>query len=405
MSRRMPGKMPALLAAAVAALALAATAAGGTTPGVSANEILIGGTVPLSGEAAAAANVARGAAAYFAYANAHGGVYGRTIDYEYLDDGYDPNQTVQDVRKLVQSDGVFAVFGSVGTSENLAVRDFLNQSQVPQLFANSGATAFGADHATYPWTIGYLPTYRAEGEIYARYIAKNLPRARVGVLYQDDSYGNDLLNGLERGLGAKRSLIVSTQGYDPTATDVQSQIAALKGSGANVLCIFAFGKFSIQAFNYAGQLGWAPQIFVNDVSAAAPLMQLAPARTAAGAISIVYLKDPVSPTWRKDPGIALYRQILARYGKGIPPSDGYAIAGMASAFTLVDTLKHAGENLTRAGVMKAAASLTEANNPFLLPGIVVRTSPKYRFPVSQVQLQRWTKGHWQLFGGLLPARP
>lgn len=186
---------------------------------------------------------------------------------------------------------------------------------------------------------------------------------------------------------------------------MQSQVAALKSSGANVLCIFAFGKFSIQAFNYAGQLGWKPQIFVNDVSAAAPLMQLAPQKTAAGAMSIVYLKDPASPKWAKDPGVSLFKQVLKRYGHGIPATDGYAMAGMASAFTLVDTLRHAGKNPTRAGAMKAAASLREANNPFLLPGIVVRTSGTYRYPVSQVQLQRWQQGHWQLVGGLLGARP
>ncbi|HEY6015341.1 MAG TPA: ABC transporter substrate-binding protein [Gaiellaceae bacterium] len=393
-----------LLLAAVLSLALAAAAAG-ATPGVSATEIVIGGTVPLSGEAAAAANVAKGADAYFKYVNAHGGVHGRKITYKYLDDAYDPNQTVQDVRQLVQQDNAFAIFGAIGTSNNLSIRDFLNTAQVPQLFANAGATTFGADYAKYPWTIGYIPTYKAEGEIYARYILKNLPKAKIGVLYQNDDYGNDLLGGFRKALGARQSLIVSTQSYEPTSTDVQSQIAALKGSGANVLCIFAFGKFSIQAFNYAGQLGWKPQIFVNDVSAAAPLMQLAPAKTAEGAVSIVYLKDPASPKWAKDPGISLFRQILKRYGPGISPKDGYAIAGMASAFTLVDALKKAGKNLTRAGVMKAATSLNEANNPFLLPGIVIKTSAKYRFPVSQVQLQRWTKGHWQLIGGLVSARP
>jgi branched-chain amino acid transport system substrate-binding protein len=397
----------ALCAAALVAVVFAGVAGAkvGATPGVTSNEIVIGGTVPLSGEAAAAANVARGAEAYFAYVNARGGVNGRKITYRYLDDGYDPSRTVQAVRQLVQQDQVFAVFGSLGTSNNLAVRDFLNAAQVPQLFVNAGATTFGADYKRYPWTIGYIPTYRAEGEIYARYIRQNLPKAKIGVLYQNDDYGKDLLAGLRKGLGAKASQIVDAEGYEPTATDVQSQVAALKASGANVFCIFAFGKFSVQAFNYAGQLGWKPQIFVNDVSASAPLMTFAPQRTAAGAISIVFLKDPASAKWAKDPGVTLFRKVLRAHVKGADVKDGYYMAGMASAFTLVDALKKAGKNLTRASIMKAATSLNEANNPFLLPGIKVRTTSSYRFPISQVQLQRWSKGRWQLFGGLVSARP
>ena len=207
-----------VLAAAVLSVALAGTAARTTaartiaTPGVSAKEIVIGGTVPLSGEAAAAANVAKGADAYFKYVNAHGGVNGRSITYKYVDDGYDPSRTVQAVRELVQSDQVFALFGTLGTSQNLAIRDFLNASGVPQLYANSGATTFGADHKRYPWTIGYIPTYKAEGEIYARTILKTLPKAKIGVLYQNDDYGKDLLNGLRRGLGKRASMIVERGG-------------------------------------------------------------------------------------------------------------------------------------------------------------------------------------------------
>jgi branched-chain amino acid transport system substrate-binding protein len=391
-----------LVGAVVAGLALPAVAQA-ATPGITATEIVVGGTAPLSGGSAAAADVAAGAGAYFAYVNAHGGVFGRTITYRVMDDASDPDQAAQDVRRLVQQDGVFAIFGTLGTAANLAIRDFLNGARVPQLFAGSGATTLGADHATYPWTIGYGPTYRAEGEVYGRYLAANLPRARIGVLYQDDADGNDLLGGLRKGLGARRSQIVSAQGYDPAAADVESQVAALQASGADVLCVFAFGAFTTRALQDAGQLGWSPQVLVGDVSAAAPSLRLAPARTAAGAISVAYLKDPSSPKWAGDPGISLYRQILARYGRGIR-SDGAAIEGMASAFTLVDALRHAGRNPTRASLMKAAASLNEANNPFLLPGIVVRTSATYRFPVSQLQLRRWANGRWQPIGGLLTAR-
>ena len=395
------------VAVAAAVLLVAASTAGArpvATPGVTSSSILIGGTVPLTGEAAAAAGVARGADAYFKYVDAKGGVLGRKITYKYVDDGYEPQRTFLDVRQLVQQDGVFAIFNSLGTSNNAAIRGFLNQAGVPQLFVASGASTFGRDYKKYPWTIGFIPTYSAEGKVYARYLLKNKRGAKIAVLYQDDDYGKELVSGLQTGLGPKKSLIVKKVGYDPTASDVRSEVAQLKASKAKVFMIFAFGKFAVQAFITANQLGWHPQIVVNDVAAATSLMQLSPPKATEGAISIVFGKDPDAPAWKRDKGLKLFRSIMTRYAAGQTPN-GYYAAGMAAAYTLVDTLKKAGKNLTRKSVMTAATHLNEKSNPFVLPGIRIHTTPSYRFPISQVRLERWHKGHWVLFGPLLSAKP
>ena len=393
--------------AAAVALLVAASAAGArpvATPGVTSTSILVGGTIPLTGEAAAAAGVAHGADAYFRYVNAKGGVFGRKITYKYLDDGYEPQRTFLAVRQLVQQDGVFAIFNSLGTSNNSAIRGFLNQAGVPQLFVASGASTFGRDYKKYPWTIGYIPTYSAEGKVYARYLLKRKPGAKIAVLYQDDDYGKELVSGLQAGLGTKKSLIVKKVGYDPTASDVRSEVASLKASKAKVFMIFAFGKFAIQAFITANQLGWHPQIVVNDVAAATSLMQLSPPKATEGALSIVFGKDPDAPMWKRDKGIKLFESVMRRYAAGQNPN-GYYAAGMAAAYTLVDTLKKAGKNLTRKSVMNAATHLNEKTNPFVLPGIRIHTTPSFRFPVSQVRLERWHKGHWVLFGRLVSAKP
>jgi branched-chain amino acid transport system substrate-binding protein len=397
-----------VLAVALAALTCAglAGASGAGTPGVSSTKITLGSSGPLSGEAAAAAGVLRGADAYFKYVNSRGGVNGRSIDFKYLDDGYDPSRTVQNVRELIQQDNVFALFSVVGTNANLAIRDFTNAAGVPQVFSAAGATTLGRDYAKYPLEIGYLPPYSEEGEIYARHIlATNAKKAKIAVLYQSDDYGKDLLSGFRKGLGARRSQIVQTVGYDPTTSDVQSQVAQLKASGANTFAIFAFGKFAIQAFVYANKLGWKPQIYVNDVASASSIMKLNPQSTAEGAISVLWGKDPATPKFASDPGVALAAKVIKKYVQGGNPSDGFLVAGMAEAFTMVDALKHAGKNLTRKGLMTAVLHLDEANNPFLVPGVTVHTTPTSRFPISSVQLQRWHAGHWVPFGGIQSAKP
>jgi branched-chain amino acid transport system substrate-binding protein len=310
--------------------------------------------------------------------------------------------------RLVQQDGVFAMFNTLGTNNNLAIRKYLNDNGVPQLFVATGATTFGRDYKQYPWTIGYIPTYSEEGKIYGRYVVARIKKPKIAVLYQDDDYGRDLLAGLRRGLGGKASAIVSKVGYDPTSSDVQGEVARLKASRANVFMLFAFGKFSLQAFNAVSRLGWKPQIFVNDVSSASALMAIVPQKAANGSISIVFGKDPAAPIWKNDRGIKLFQSILRKYGNNIGSrdlKDGYYTAGMATAYTMVDTLKKAGRNLTRQSVMRAATHLNEKGNPFVLPGIVIRTTPTSRFPLTQVRLQRWTNNAWRPFGKLISAKP
>ncbi len=400
-----------LLAAVAAALGVALpTALAGSTsdPGVTSTTIVLGGTSPLTGPAAAYASVARGAKAYFDSVNAKGGVAKRKIDYRIVDDAYNPAQTVQDVRRLVEQDKVFAIFNTLGTESNLAIRDYLNQSKVPQVFAASGATTWGRDAAKYPWTIGFQPSYAAEGWVYGQYVAKTQKKARIGVLFQNDDYGKDLLGGLKSGLGRSGSKIVAAQPYEVTSSDVGSQIAKLKASKANMLAIFATPQFAIQAYVFANRLGWHPLVINNGVSGTSNIMQLASEggknRVVEGTITSTILKDPTDPRWAKDPGMKQYRAILAKYAKGANVNDVYHMYGMAVGYETVSLLKRLGANPTRAGLMKAARSITDPGNPFLLPGISVKTGPGDGFPVQQGQLQRWTKGHWVPVGGLWQSK-
>ena len=377
-------------------------------PGLTPTSIHIGGTTPLTGSAQAFSSVAKGAAAYFKYVNARGGVNKRKIDYEYLDDQYIPSETVRQTRLLVQDKNVFAIFNTLGTETNEAVRPYLNEVGVPQLFAASGSTSFGRDYRQYPWTIAYQPTYIAEGAMYGNYLRRTMPKAKIAILYQDDSYGNDLIKGLQRGLGVKAGNIVARVGYAASDDNVQSQVARLKSSRATVLMLFSTPKFTIQAYQYVNQLGWKPKIFVNAVSSASNIMVISSSRgqnkRVEGSISIVFLKDPNDPKWNRDPGVLLYRKIMRRYAGGGNIKDVYNLYGMSAAFTFVDALKHAGKNPTRRSVMNAALHLNERNNPFLLPRMSIRTTATDHYPIDQARLQRWHNGKWISFGGLLKAR-
>ena len=400
-----------LIGVLATALALALPAAHGretADPGVTRTSILIGGTTPLSGVAAAYASVARGAEAYFKYVNARGGVNGRKINYKYLDDQYNASMTVQQTRQLVQQDRVFAIFNSLGTEHNLAIRDYLNAVRVPQIFAATGARTFGADFRRYPWTIGYQPTYRGEAMIYGRWLAKNRPRARIAILYQNDDYGKELISGLRAGLGSRANRIIARQGYETTETDIQSQVARLKSSGANVFMIFGTPRYAIQSFLYAKRLGWKPLIFVNSVSSASNIMEIAgdggTNNRVNGAISIQFLKDPTDPKWARAPGMRLYRTIMKRHLPRANTNDVYHVYAMAAAHSFVEALRKAGRNPTRSGVMAALARLSSRSNPFVMPGVAIRTGRADRFPIEQVQLQRWTvkrrDGRWVAFGPL-----
>jgi branched-chain amino acid transport system substrate-binding protein len=401
-----------VLGVIVLSLALAAGAASArpaADPGVTGGEIVIGGTIPLSGIAASYASVGRGAEAYFKYVNARGGVFNRRITYKYLDDQYNPAQTVQATRQLVQQERVFAIFNTLGTEQNLAVRSFLNAARVPQLFAGSGATTFGRDFRRYPYTIGFLPSYVGEGKVYARHIVAGKPNAKIAVLYQNDDYGRDLLNGFRTGLGAKRRNIVATQSYDPLSTDVASQIARLRSSRATVFMVIATPPFVIRGLVAANRLGWRPQVYVNQVGSATNIMRIVAAtaspRIIQNAITLISVKDPTSPRFANDAGMRLYRQIMRQYLPSGQVTDGFHVYSMAVAYTFVDALRRAGRNPTRASLMRAIRSLNVRNNPFLLPGVRVRTSAGDGFPLDQGQLQRWRGNTWQPLGKVVTARP
>ena len=399
-----------LVAAALPLCALAlglSSAHGAETPGVSAAEIVLGGTVPLTGPESAYSVVAQGAAAYFEYVNARGGVFGRKIRYVYLDDAYDPAQTVQQTRRLVEEEKVFAIFNTVGTEHALAVRPYLNQLGVPELFVGSGAASFAREAKRYPWTIGYLPSFVAEGRVYGQHIARTRPKARIAVLYEDSDFGRELLAGLQAGLRGKGK-IVARQPYAVTDPDVGSQIAALRASKADTLMVFALPKQTIQSFISADKLGWRPRVFVAAVSIDPFVMSVArlntQGRTTEGAMSIAFLKDASNlARWGRDPGVKLYYEIMARYNAGGDPKAVANFYGMAVAFTMVDTLRRAGPAPTRDSLLAAATMLDETDNPFLLPGIVVRTGPADRYPLEQVQLYRYSRGVWRAFGPIVRA--
>jgi branched-chain amino acid transport system substrate-binding protein len=400
--------MSRLALVVVGALALVGAAGAGpaSDPGVSGTTILLGGTVPLTGEAAAFGTVGPGAKAYFDYVNAAGGVNGRKIEYRYYDDAYNPAQTVQLTRRLVEQDRVFAIFGSVGTANNLAIRDYLNAQKVPQLYVADGSQQIGRSFARYLWTMGFLMSYRGEGDVYGKNIVKTRPRARLAVLYENTDLGRDMLTGLTRAIAEKGPKIVARQSYELTASDVSSQIAQLEVSGADTLLLFATPKFFIQAVVATAKLGWKPPLYVASVSIEPGIMAIArlnaPALTK-GALSIAFVKNPNDPVWAKDRAVALYRTIMRRFDPAGKATDVYNWYGMTVAWTMVQTLRKAGRNLTRARLMRAAQHL-DLSNPFLLPGIRLRTSPTDYRPLDQVYLYRYDNKQWVKASGILRAR-
>ena len=340
---------------AAAALALAPSA----TPGVTPTTITLGGTAPLNGPAAAFGSVARGSDAYFKYVNSRGGVHGRKIVYTYLDDGYEPARTVQLTQQLVEQDHVFALFDTIGTDNALAVRSYVNQQKIPDLFVGSGVSKIAQDHAKFPWMMGYLPSFVGEGAMDGRRIAAVTPRAKIGVLFENSDFGKDLLAGLKRGLGGKAT-IVSAQSYEPTDTDVDSQIVRLHAAHADTLMLFATPLYMIKGYADANRLGWRPRIYVSSVAISPDIMKIARGaaspREVNGSISIAFVKDPTSPVWKNDRTVKLYRSIIARFLPGAKPFDVYLYYGMAVAYTMVDALQHAGANPTRDSLLRAEST-------------------------------------------------
>jgi branched-chain amino acid transport system substrate-binding protein len=399
--------------ALIAALGVSVSAATAEN-GITAKTVTIGATFPLTGPASGYAPIAGGMKAYFSYVNARRGadgkrgVGGRQVVFKYYDDGYNPANTVQLTRKLVESDKVFAIVGQLGTEVCLSVRPYLNQAKVPQIFVSTGATQFGTEGKQYPWTIGWQPDYVAEGRIYGQNIAKFQADQKIAVLYQNDDYGKDYLAGFKAGLGSATANIVGEQPYEVTAADVKSQVAKLKSSGASVFVIFATPKFTIQSYAFAKAFGWKPaQIYVNSVSATDAFMTTA-AKAAGvdavnGSVSVTYLKDPANPKWDADPAMVLYNTIMKKYLPGVNPKDQLYLYGFAKAEAFVQALTQAGKSPTRAALLKAVNSMSSANR-FAQPGVIQKTGAGDRFVISQQRLIRYTDGTWAEIGPLVDGR-
>jgi branched-chain amino acid transport system substrate-binding protein len=415
----MKGKLLAVLAGAAAVAAIAVTAASGAVkadPGITASSITVGGTFPLTGVASLYKTIPAAENAYFAYVNdTKGGVNGRKINFLIKDDAYNPAQTVPLTQQLVESDKVFAIFGSLGTAPGLSTWDYTNSKKVPQVFLATGDSYWGfcaykkCGGKTYPYTINWQPDYPGEAKLYGKYIAANMPNAKVGVLFQNDAFGKNYYAGLRVGLGQKKGNIVDAESYDATQTNLTQQILALKSKGADTLAIFATPSPAITAMVTATKVGWSPQIFLGNVSANR-LFLLAAAGAGAnvdGVISTTYLKS--STVNKTDASIGLIGQIIDKYAPALKASfdrgDSNIVYGFAVAYTFVSALQKAGKNPTRASLVNSLHNM-ELKNPFTYPGIVIQTNSRKKdnFPIEQEIMIKWSggaTGDFAPFGKLL----
>jgi branched-chain amino acid transport system substrate-binding protein len=403
--------MPAIRMGLAAFLAAIALLAATTSPsiaqkkydvGASDTEIKIGNIMPYSGPASAYGVIGKTEQAYFNKVNAEGGINGRKINFISYDDAYSPPKTVEQARRLVESDEVLLIFNALGTPPNSAIQKYMNQKKVPQLFVATGATKWN-DPKEFPWTMGWQPNYQSETTIYAKYILKNHPNAKIAVLYQNDDYGKDYLKGFKDGLGAKAaSLIVAEDSYEVSEPTIDSHIVKLMASGADVFMNITTPKFAAQAIKKNGELGWKPLHFLNNVSASiGSVITPAGKENAQGIISSAYLKDPTDPQWKTDPGMIAWNQFLDKYYPDANRADASVMYGYTVAQNLVYVLKACGDDLTRANVMKQAANMRDLQFGGLLPGIKINTSATDFAPLSQLQLERFKGDTWDRFGDIL----
>jgi ABC-type branched-subunit amino acid transport system substrate-binding protein len=405
--------MPAIslrLAAFSAAVAvLAATSSGALAQkkydiGATDTEIKIGNIMPYSGPASAYGVIGRTEAAYFKMINDAGGINGRKINFISYDDAYSPPKAVEQARKLVESDEVLLIFNSLGTPSNSAIQKYMNSKKVPQLFVATGATKWN-DPKNFPWTMGWQPSYQSETQIYAKYILKNKPDAKIAVLYQNDDYGKDYLKGLTDGLGARAaSMIVAKESFETTEPSIDDHIIKLKSSGADVFIDIATPKFAAQAIKKVSEIEWKPLHFLNNVSASVgSVIKPAGYANAQNIISAAYLKDASDPQWNNDPGMKGFYAFLA---KDFPEGDRLdqgTVVGYGVSQTLVQVLKQCGDNLTRENIMQQAASLKDFRTEVMLPTIKINTSATDFAPISQLQLMRFKGERWELFGDVISA--
>jgi branched-chain amino acid transport system substrate-binding protein len=372
--------------------------------GATDTEIKLGNIMPYSGPASSYSVIGKTEAAYFNKINAEGGINGRKINFISYDDGYSPPKTVEQARKLVESDEVLLIFNSLGTPPNSAIHKYMNSKKVPQLFVATGATKWN-DPRDFPWTMGYQPNYQSEGQIYAKYILKNMPDAKIAVLYQNDDYGKDYVKGMKDGLGAKAaSMIIAEESYETTEPTIDSHIVNLKASGADVFFDVAIPKFAAQAIKKAAEIGWKPEHFLNNVSSSiSATIRPAGVENSQGIISSAWIKDPTDPQWKDDADIKGWNAFLDKYYPEANRADANVIYGYAVAQTMVHVLKQCGNNLTRENVMMQAASLHDYTVAGLLPGVKINTSASDFAPVSQMQLMRLKGDTWERFGDVVSS--
>jgi len=373
-------------------------------PGVTDTEIKIGNINPYSGPASAYGTTGRTEAAYFRKINAEGGINGRKINFISYDDAYSPPKAVEQARKLVESDEVLLIFSSAGTPSNSAIQKYMNAKKAPQLFVQSGATKWN-DPQNFPWSMGWSPNYQNEARIYARYILREKPNARIAVIYQNDDYGKDYLKGLKDGLGDKAtSMIVAEDAYEVAEPTIDSHVVKMKSLNADVFVDITTAKFAAQAIRKAAEIGWKPLHFLNNVSTSiGAVIKPAGFENAQGIISVAYLMDALDPQWKDDPGMNAFDEFLAKDFPGGNRADSLVMTGFNMAQTLVQVLKQCGDNLTRANVMKQAANLKDFRTTNLLPGITINTNPIDFAPIKQVQLRRFNGERWELFGPTLSS--
>jgi ABC-type branched-subunit amino acid transport system substrate-binding protein len=372
--------------------------------GATDTEIKIGNIMPYSGPASAYGVIGKTEEAYFKKINAAGGINGRKINFISYDDGYSPPKTVEQARKLVESDEVLLVFNSLGTPPNSAIHKYMNSKKVPQLFVATGATKWN-DPKDFPWTMGWQPNYQSETQIYAKYILKEKPDAKIAVLFQNDDYGKDYLKGLKDGLGAKAaSMIAMEESYETTEPSIDNHIVKLKSTNADIFINITTPKFAAQAIKKMAEIQWKPLHFLNNVSASVgSVIKPAGYENSQDIISAAYLKDASDKQWDNDPGM---KEFYAFLEKDFPEGnklDGSVVVGYGVSQTLVKVLQMCGDNLTRENVMKQAANLKDFRTEVLLPGIKINTGPADFAPISSLQLMKFKGEKWELFGDVISA--
>jgi branched-chain amino acid transport system substrate-binding protein len=369
-------------------------------PGANDTEIKIGNTNPYSGPASAYGVIGKTIAAYFNKINAEGGVNGRKINFISYDDGYSPPKTVEQIRKLVESDEVLLTFQTLGTPPNTAIQKYLNAKKVPQLFVATGATKWN-DPKNFPWTIGWQPNYQSEGHIYAQYLLKNNPNGKIGILFQNDDYGKDYVKGLRDGLNGKLPIVAELP-YETTDPTVDSQIINLKASGADVFYNVTTPKFAAQAIKKMAEVEWKPVHLLNNVSnSVGAVLKPAGLENSKGILSTQYLKDPTDPTWKDDPAYKEWAAFMDKYYPEGDRTSTFTAYGYLAAQTFVYVIKQCGDDLTRENVMKQAANLKDLQLGMLLPGITINTSPTDFAPIKQMQMEKFSGEKWELFGPVL----